>query len=878
MAIDFSKYGTKVDTTATKGGIAKPAVSPTTSPFAKYGTPVDVSQETVPKKEGFIKTLAKDIARPVATLAARPFQLAKAFGGATEEEQSVELPFGLGRAETVKTGKDVLKDVGRAAQTVSLGVGGAIPKVGAGVLGRTAFGRGVQTVAGKLATAPGAIPVVKGAALTRQPLGALIRQGAGIGAKGGALSEGGRSIEEGKDLGGVITDTAIGGAFGLGAGVAIPAALRGVGKPFGGIISRFATPKLERFQNAINKESDELLSKTKGIIGKTQILSEGRNIPVDKYIKDPHIFKGLNVENSRINPDGAVATVRNRIDILMDSKAKLLPELDRITPKKSKEIIRQKAISNLKGTPADILDDTSKINRQLDALPDELSVSEIDTFRAQARQSARDAKGLSKTNEYAAIEKATRDTVFDITDNLPFDTNKEFQSINNEIKNLIGMEEFLDKTIRGQIVKGGRLTNVVGRVVGAIAGSKGGPLGAIAGSEVGGVIADIITNTQLGNSMKMKLIRNITDDPAVLKEAEKFLLKVMNYKPPQLPAPAAGAFRTQIGSGETIRLPSRIPSTVEAQEIARIQAQRSQGIEITPKDLSTIQQPTKIASKISIPESIAQEPYIPQDKLPVIKFGSKPKPQKSDLPVIEFGEKTSRQARKIASQRPESFGAVGGIERDKETGEIKFNPEKAILGIGAIAAFKKGQSNFGKGKALSAKEAIAKGMTEEQYVKGQGITLYHGTNAKFDKFDISMAGEVQNADWGDGIYFTDNPTHAKSFAKVAGGDIVMERFAPNVKFADGSKLLKDSKFMDALDDGMGFVTPSEYLKAKGFGGIKYNNPQGFTEYVVYDPSKLKPTSQLRAEYQTAKGLSKPSSAQQAVKLGGSVFDKKKEIK
>jgi len=870
MAIDFSKYGTKVDTTATKSGVAKPAASPTTSPFAKYGTPVDVSQETVPKKEGFIKTLAKDIARPVATLAARPFQLAKALGGATEEEQAVELPFGLGRAETVRTGADVLKDVGRAAQTVSLGVGGAIPKVGAGVLGRTAFGRGVQTVAGKLATAPGAIPVVKGAALTRQPLGALIRQGAGIGAKGGALSEGGRSIEEGKDLGGVITDTAIGGAFGLGAGAAIPAVLRGVGKPFGGIRSRFATPKLERFQNAINKESDELLSKTKGIIGKTQILSEGRNIPVDKYIKDPHIFKGLNVENSRINPDGAVATVRNRIDILMDSKAKLLPELDRITPKKSKEIIRQKAISNLKGTPADVLDDISKINKQLDALPDELSVSEIDIFRAQSRQSARDAKGLSKTNEYAALEKATRDTVFDITDNLPFDTNKEFQVINNEIKNLIGMEEFLDKTIRGQIVKGGRLTNVVGRVVGAIAGSKGGPLGAIAGSEVGGVIADIITNTQLGNSMKMKLIRNITDDPAVLKEAEKFLLKVMNYKPPQLPAPAAGAFRTQIGSGETIRLPSRSPSTVEAQEIARIQAQRSQGIEITPKDLNNIQQPTKIASKISIPESIAQEPYIPQDKLPVIKFGSKPKPQKSDLPVIEFGEKTSRQARKTTSQLRTEFA-------DELAKSNKANSAKEALFTTPQKTKERGMKLIEK--AFGDKESAIYHAEQYWAKDGKDGVFHHATKetapfSLFDKkkaanMDVGLRSGISNIN---GLYVGRDAKALHEFYNIAaerGENIIT--YKGNPKLFDLTDEVEMQSFVKKFDTGSKI---EKELSRNGYDGVKYFDPYSTGEEIIITNLNSVKTAAFNGKPIQTEAFGIAGS----VGLGGSVFGKKKENK
>ena len=107
----------------------------------------------------------------------------------------------------------------------------------------------------------------------------------------------------------------------------------------------------------------------------------------------------------------------------------------------------------------------------------------------------------------------------------------------------------------------------------------------------------------------------------------------------------------------------------------------------------------------------------------------------------------------------------------------------------------------------------------EEFVKAQQ-PLYHGTDATFEKLDIEMAGEVQVSDWGQGVYFTDNPVHAKSFAEVAGGDIVMERFAPSVKFADGQALLKDRDFMDALDDDMGFITPGEYLKEKGFDGVK----------------------------------------------------------
>jgi len=421
-----------------------------------------------------------------------------------------------------------------------------------------------------------------------------------------ALYGAAQPIAEGKPIGEVRKEALLTG-IGAGAfGATLPFAGAGLGKAY----KFFKTPKVERLQNLINKESDELLSKTKGIIGKKQILVEGRNVPVDEYIKDPHVFKGLKVENARINPDDAIQTVRNRVDVLMSSKGALLPELDRFTPKISKEIIRQKAVATLKGTPADVADDVLKINKQLEALPDELSVSEIDRFRAQVRQSARDAKGISKTNEYAALEKASRDTVFDVTDNLPFDTNKEYQTINNEIKNLLGVEEFLDKTIRGQIVKGGRMTNVVGRVVGAVAGAKGGPLGTFMGSELGSTIANIITNNQLGSRFKLRLLRNLTDDPAVLKEAERFLSKAKGYAPPQLPAPTS-EFRQTVFGRRAIPLSQKSPSAREAEEIARIQAQiqaqRSQGIGISPAARSATKTITKIHN-VTIKPSVQQAP------------------------------------------------------------------------------------------------------------------------------------------------------------------------------------------------------------------------------------------------------------------------------
>ncbi len=149
-------------------------------------------------------------------------------------------------------------------------------------------------------------------------------------------------------------------------------------------------------------------------------------------------------------------------------------------------------------------------------------------------------------------------------------------------------------------------------------------------------------------------------------------------------------------------------------------------------------------------------------------------------------------------------------------------------------------------------EEAKKYKSAEEFVKAQP-TLYHGTNVDFEKFDLSKSGEVQPADWGEGAYFTDNPKQAQSFAKVAGGNKVMERFAPDVKFADGAKLVKDHDFQLALDNGMDTGAAKDYLQSKGYDGVKFKNPQGFTEYVVYNADKIITKSQLTDLYNKAVG-------------------------
>lgn len=337
------------------------------------------------------------------------------------------------------------------------------------------------------------------------------------------------------------------------------------------IATRAETKQISR----IKDEVDELFNQSRGIQSKVK-LSEQKNVPLRDIVSDPSVFRGLKVEGGAINPDQAIDILDTRIDTLMGAKARMLPEFDRLLPKVTREAVRADAVSKIRGTmsPADEKDLIASINKQVDALPEEMTISELDSFRARFRKSARDARGLQRSNsEYTALEDATRDQIFKQTDNLPFDTNGEFGALNTNIKNMLEAKAFLDKTIRGQKVKGGRLGNYTGRIIGGIAGLGGGPITAILGSEVGGAVAKILTDNQLGSSFKMRLIRGITDDANVIKEAQRFLNQVQDYKPPALPAAMPGGPRSVIRGNSPIALPKDTASTLERMEIGRIQSQ-----------------------------------------------------------------------------------------------------------------------------------------------------------------------------------------------------------------------------------------------------------------------------------------------------------------
>lgn len=337
------------------------------------------------------------------------------------------------------------------------------------------------------------------------------------------------------------------------------------------------TSKLGDVSEAKNMSDLNTYLKSKRSLEQANIFyKQKKNIDIPKYLSEPNLFKGIKVTNGSVDPSEAVEILENRANLFMDAKKKTLPIMDKYLPPKNKSELQAAAIESIKGLlpEADEADLIKLINKQIEALPNELNYQKLDTLRRQFRKAGVDAKGIQRPDsQYKALEDASRNMIFDASDNLPFDTNGELAALNKEIKDALSAKEFLDKTLRGQKVNGGQLGGYVGKTIGAVAGSKLGVLGAIAGSELGGAISRILQNNQLGSQFKFSLIKDLTDDPKIIKEIEKLLGREAVYQPLALPSPKNN-IRVQKGSTKTIELPQRSQTTIDEAEATK----RAKGI------------------------------------------------------------------------------------------------------------------------------------------------------------------------------------------------------------------------------------------------------------------------------------------------------------
>lgn len=130
MAVDFNKFGKSTSATtqtpqytgSTSTAVATPTPSTGKIDFNKFGkASTSYTAPVQPEADGIVKSLV----RPVATMVARPVQLGAAIAGVDEDTLDKFSKEKLGGyvAPVVRNMDDFTKEVGRAAQTVSFGLG-----------------------------------------------------------------------------------------------------------------------------------------------------------------------------------------------------------------------------------------------------------------------------------------------------------------------------------------------------------------------------------------------------------------------------------------------------------------------------------------------------------------------------------------------------------------------------------------------------------------------------------------------------------------------------------------------------------------------------------------------------------------------------------
>lgn len=297
MATAFEKLKQKsVQTTA-------PAPTASVSAFDALKTKetaTPVSQETE-KKDGVIKTFVKDIARPVLTLGARPIQAVAALGGATANQidEATKKIAGDLVAPTPRNATDVVKDVGRAAETISYGLGGAAVKTGV----KTAL---------------------------KETIKQAVKRGAIEGAKAGGMFGAGEAVEESGNLvdaveGGV--KGAIGGAIG---GAVIPAVAGKAKSVFG----RRAAEKAEQVALVESKTPDARVATKK-------ITPDGK-IVTDKVAKEA-VRQGVEEADVALIKSGSV-TDKSKMKKMFDIRENQL--VNKRTTDRATDVVGDTYINN----------------------------------------------------------------------------------------------------------------------------------------------------------------------------------------------------------------------------------------------------------------------------------------------------------------------------------------------------------------------------------------------------------------------------------------------------------------------------------------------------------------------------------------------------
>lgn len=526
--------------------------------------------------------------RPVAKMLARPLQTIGALSGLTPEQQTIKSSY-LGDITAPTTGKDVLKDVGAGLQTVSLGIG-----TGGAANAVAQFGK--------------------------QSLG---QQAVRLGAEGllaGGIGGAGYAMEEGKPIGEVATQGALGAGIGLGTGVLAPVA--GVAlKKAGGLLRKIPGPKrigqyagilkpseidvekeigkvAEEYSRASgtgipNKFRQKNLTRTGDFVPAEQWLARNGVVPQEGPNKTWDVDKALediDAINENVFRKAKQEVVKNESAYFNVDEAIKMAEA-KIDKELASEVARDKAKARIQEEIEAVL---AKLRIQKNTRGERLvNVTEMERIRDIGNS-------LRKFDQMdpQGINQIAGDTLSRSVNNVidKYATFPGYRKFNREWSNLLNAQRWLE-TLRGKTVRlsKGLSGQIAMKMFGPLFGySKGGVVGAILGDLGADTIGRVLSDPELRTMVSRSIIKNAQKQlprEQIIEQLMKEIAEFETQRASQLRLPPPSFMEGQpYKGGKSEMIIDR--GTLPPQSFEEA-AQRKVGMEIQPKTLPSMLSETK---------------------------------------------------------------------------------------------------------------------------------------------------------------------------------------------------------------------------------------------------------------------------------------------
>jgi hypothetical protein len=456
----------------------EPTSAPTTKKKYTYEELQQMGAQPVTQKEdGFLKSVAKEVATPVARLGVNAYNAAQGVTALTKGQ-----PFTAEQAAQPRT----LPFLG---EVKPVGQEGTFPE------------KIKDTVSNAAQLASNIVPASKIGAVIKPGLkglvGATAKAGAKTGLAGGSLYGFGKGLEDpNATVGSVASETALGGAFGAfgggalsGAGAVLPKIGRGIKNVINKDVQTLRTEKIQEGlleQNRLKTVAKAYNKNT--IIRKGEDGVEQKITPIDtfgKYNISPDVESGVIKMGDYATGQGQLGKIKQ---VVSDLDTEIDTKLVNTGVKTPIEQLRKQAIAQVQADneirqAGKVAETVSKVNKRFDDYVDsygtDLDIAEINNIRKVANKDFKeDTMDVSRI-----VGDVSRDIVYN------YSGDPAIKKLLQEQGELLAARKYAE-ILNGTSVIGGRFGNYAMRGIGALVGTTvsglpvAGPLIGVAGGEI----------------------------------------------------------------------------------------------------------------------------------------------------------------------------------------------------------------------------------------------------------------------------------------------------------------------------------------------------------------------------------------------------------